>query len=100
MLRNPLASPDIIGITYGASASGVLAILILGLTGLAVSALRASSAPWSTALLIYVLAWREGVSGYRLVLVGIGVAADARRVVDYLMTRADDLRRAGRPASG
>ena len=38
MMRNPLASPDIIGISAGASASAVIAILVLGLGGFMVSA--------------------------------------------------------------
>jgi iron complex transport system permease protein len=87
MMRNPLASPDIIGITYGASASGVIAILILGLGGFAVSAFAFVGA-LATALLIYLLAWRQGVAGYRLILVGIGIAAMLGAIIDYLMTRA------------
>lgn len=87
MLRNPLASPDIIGITSGASASAVAAILIFGLTGLSVSAISFAGA-LITAGLIYLLAWRNGIAGYRLVLVGIGIAAVLYSVIDYLMTRA------------
>ncbi len=87
MMRNPLASPDIIGITSGASASAVVAILMLGLSGFAVSAFSFVGALF-TALLIYVLAWRQGVAGYRLILVGIGIAAMMSAVIDYLMTRA------------
>ena len=33
MLRNPLASPDVIGISYGASAAAVLAIVVFGASG-------------------------------------------------------------------
>ena len=87
-IRNPLASPDIIGITSGASAAAVLAILLLGLSGYVVS-LFAFVGALVTALVIYVLAWRRGIAGYRLVLVGIGVAAVLVSVIDYLMTRAE-----------
>jgi iron complex transport system permease protein len=87
MIRNPLASPDIIGITSGASASAVAALLIFGLTGLSVSAFAFGGA-LVTAALIYLLAWRNGIAGYRLVLVGIGIAAVLYSVIDYLMTRA------------
>jgi iron complex transport system permease protein len=87
MIRNPLASPDIIGITSGASACAVVAILMFGLSGFAVSAFAFAGA-LGTALLIYALAWRQGVSGYRLVLVGIGIGAVMYAVIDYLMTRA------------
>lgn len=88
LLRNPLASPDIIGISYGASAGGVLAILLLGWSGLAVSGAALSGALVSAGL-IYALAWRGGLSGYRFVLVGVGVSALMLAVVDYLMTRAN-----------
>ena len=88
LIRNPLASPDIIGITSGASASAVLAILLLGLSGFVVS-LFAFVGALVTALVIYVLAWRQGIAGYRLVLVGIGVAAVLISVIDFLMTRAE-----------
>jgi iron complex transport system permease protein len=87
MVRNPLASPDIIGISAGASASAVIAILALGLSGFAVSAFAFVGA-LVTAIAIYLLAWRQGVSGYRLVLVGIGLGAMMYAVIDFLMTRA------------
>nr|WP_232328280.1 iron chelate uptake ABC transporter family permease subunit [Kibdelosporangium sp. MJ126-NF4]CEL19992.1 ABC-type Fe3+-siderophore transport system, permease 2 component [Kibdelosporangium sp. MJ126-NF4]CTQ97216.1 ABC-type Fe3+-siderophore transport system, permease 2 component [Kibdelosporangium sp. MJ126-NF4] len=88
LVRNPLASPDVIGITMGASAAAVVCILGLGLTGVAVSG-GAFIGALATASLIYVLAWRRGVTGYRLVLVGIGIAAVLSSVVSYMITRAD-----------
>ena len=87
LLKNPLASPDVIGITAGASASAVGAILVLGLGGAAVS-LFAFGGALGTALLIYALSWRGGVAGQRLVLVGVGLAAVMWAGIDFLMTRA------------
>lgn len=87
MMRNPLASPDIIGITSGASAAAVIAILMLQLSGFVVSGFAFGGA-LITALLIYLLAWKQGLAGYRLVLVGIGIAAMLAALIDYLMTRA------------
>src|SRR5699024_3041218 len=52
MLRNPLASPDIIGISSGASAAAAFGIVILGLSGTAVS-LLSIVAGLLVALLIY-----------------------------------------------
>ncbi|MFJ6213283.1 FecCD family ABC transporter permease [Streptomyces sp. NPDC092296] len=88
LIRNPLASPDVIGITSGASAAAVIAIVVFGLGGAAVS-ISAVAGALATAVLIYLLAWRRGVHGYRLVLVGIGVSAALSGVVSYLMTRAE-----------
>ena len=88
MLRNPLASPDIIGISYGASASAVVAIIVFGAAGTSVS-LAALAGALLVALAIYLLARRGGAAGYRLILVGIGFAAVLQAVVTFLMTRTD-----------
>ncbi|MFI6829285.1 FecCD family ABC transporter permease [Kribbella sp. NPDC050241] len=85
--RNPLASPDIIGVTYGASAFAVFAIVTLGVTGVAVSAFAIVGA-LLTAFIMYVLAWRHGVSSYRLILIGIGIGAIATSLTSYLLTKA------------
>ncbi|MGZ4452645.1 MAG: FecCD family ABC transporter permease [Nocardioides sp.] len=101
MLRNPLAAPDVIGISSGASAAGVFGIVVLGLSGLAVS-LVAVAAALGVALLIYVLAWRDGVLGSRLVLIGIGIAAMLDSVVSWVLVRASqwDLQTAMRWLTG
>jgi iron complex transport system permease protein len=85
--RNPLASPDIIGVTYGAGAFAVFAIVTLGLTGVAVSGFAIVGAVL-TAFTMYVLAWRHGVSSYRLILIGIGIGAIATSITSYLLTKA------------
>lgn len=86
--RNPLASPDIIGITTAASATGAVALVWFGVTGLALSGVVLAGT-LVAAVLIYLLAWRNGVSGYRFVLVGIGFAAICAGLVSYVLTRAD-----------
>ncbi|WP_246165345.1 FecCD family ABC transporter permease [Arthrobacter yangruifuii] len=88
LLRNPLASPDIIGISYGASASAVCAIVLFGAAGTTVSAAALTGA-LLVALAIYLLSRRGGVAGYRLVLVGIGFAAVLQALVNFLLTRTD-----------
>jgi len=87
MLRNPLAAPDIIGISSGASAAAVLGIVVLEV-GEGTVSLLAISAALATAVLIYLLAFRDGVVGTRLILIGIGVAAMLDSVVSYIMLRA------------
>lgn len=88
LVRNPLASPDVIGIVPGASASAAFCILALGWSGTAV-ALGALTGALAAAAAIYLLAWRRAISTYRLVLVGIGLAALMEALVSLLMTRAD-----------
>jgi len=87
MLRNPLASPDIIGISSGASVAAVFGILVLGVSGPTLSAM-AVVLGLATALLIYVLAYRDGLLGARLVLVGIGVGAFLHAMVPWMLLRA------------
>jgi iron complex transport system permease protein len=87
VLRNPLASPDIVGITTGASSAAVIAIIVFHATGLMV-AISATGGAVLIAALIYALSWRGGVTPYRLVLVGIGMAAIAAAITSYLFTRA------------
>lgn len=88
MLRNQLASPDIIGISAGASAAGVIGIVMFGLTQARVSMLAVVAA-LLTAMLIYVVSLRGGFSGTRLILVGIGIAAMLQSVVSYCLSQAN-----------
>lgn len=87
MLRNPLASPDIIGITAGASAAAVFGIVILSLDETAVSMLAVAGG-LATALVIYLLSNKGGFAGTRLILIGIGVAAMLDAVVTYVISKA------------
>ncbi|MFJ2172498.1 FecCD family ABC transporter permease [Streptomyces sp. NPDC087851] len=87
MLRNPLASPDIIGISSGASAAAAFAIVTLSLGELQVSVL-AIVAGLAVAVLVYVLAFRGGVAGTRLILIGIGISAMLDSLTNYVLSQA------------
>lgn len=87
LLRNPLASPDIIGISTGASAAAVFGIVILGLGGMAVSLLALGGAV-ATAIAVYMLSIKDGFTGTRLILIGIGVAAMMNSVVTWVLSQA------------
>lgn len=88
VLRNPLASPDIIGVTQGASVGAVTALLLLGLTGtwVSVGALLGAAVVAGLNLL---LTWRGGLDGQRFVLAGIGLAFAATSALGYMLTRSD-----------
>jgi iron complex transport system permease protein len=97
LLGNPLASPDIIGISQGASAAAVTAVLLFGASGLAVSGAAFGGAVLAAALIL-LLAGRVGRSGAvgsggaagsRFVLIGIALAFLAQALIGYLLTRAD-----------
>ena len=89
MLRNPLASPDIIGISSGASAAAVFSIVVLALSGPIVS-LMAVLAGLAVALLIYLLSIRNGQAGTRLILIGIGISAMVQSFIAYLLLHAPE----------
>ncbi|MEU1394669.1 iron chelate uptake ABC transporter family permease subunit [Micromonospora zamorensis] len=86
LVRNPLGSPDILGFTQGASA-GALVVIVIGGSSLALAG-AAVVGGLATGLVIYALAWRRGVHGFRLILVGIGISAILTGVNGYLLTRA------------
>ncbi|MGP6488480.1 iron-enterobactin ABC transporter permease [Duffyella gerundensis] len=74
LLRNPLGSPDILGFNTGAY-TGVLVALVLfdqSMGGMTAAAMVGGIA---TALLVWLLAWRNGVDTFRLIIVGIGIRA-------------------------
>jgi len=85
--RNPLGSPDIIGFDAGAATGAVVVLLVLHGSQAATS-LGALIGGVGTALAVYLLAMKRGVQGYRLILVGIGIAAMLTSVNSYLLTRA------------
>jgi iron complex transport system permease protein len=87
MLRNPLASPDIIGVASGASAAAVVCILVFRLSGAAVSAI-AMAAGLLCAAFMYALSGGGVFAGGRLILIGIGVSAMQNAVISYVLFRA------------
>lgn len=87
LLRNPLATPDIIGVTSGSSAAAVVAILLWGWSGLPV-ALVALVAGLATAAAILALSG-GGARGGRIVLIGIGASAMFTAVTNYVQLRAN-----------
>ncbi|MEL6681651.1 MAG: iron chelate uptake ABC transporter family permease subunit [Pseudomonadota bacterium] len=88
MLRNPLASPDVIGFSAGASCGALAALIMFGtafvLPGALIGALL-------TALTVIGLAWRQGIQPYRLILVGIGASLTLSALADLMMSRLDVL---------
>lgn len=91
IIRNPLASPDILGITGGAGVAvvGFLAVfsdesnaLTVSINWLPVAAFIGAAV---SALLVYFLAWKNGVSPIRLVLIGIGIMTLMKALTTLMM---------------
>ncbi|MCV9992738.1 iron chelate uptake ABC transporter family permease subunit [Paeniglutamicibacter sp. ZC-3] len=95
--RNPLASPDVLGVTSGA-AVGAVGVLVLaggghaGLSG-AAAMLGMPAAAFAAGLLaggaVYLLAYRRGIDSQRLILVGLGVSGLAASLTTWMLTLGD-----------
>lgn len=89
LTRNPLGSPDVIGFDAGSYTAVVITILIIGTNEYWQIAAAAIIGGLVTALLVYLLAYRRGAQGFRLIVVGIAVSAVLGSINAYLITRAD-----------
>lgn len=88
LTRNPLGSPDVIGFTTG-SYTGALVVMLVAGDGVVSTAGGALVGGIASALIVYLLAYRGGVAGFRLIVVGIGVTAMLGSVNQWLLLRAD-----------
>lgn len=89
LTRNALASPDITGVTAGASLGAVLLLVAFPKATVVSLPLAALLGGLVVAGLIYLLAWQQGDSPIRLILVGIGLSAILSAAQSILMLRAD-----------
>lgn len=88
MLRNPLANPNVIGITAGSSAAAVFCIVVLQASNTVIS-IASVIGGLATVLIIYVLAKGASFSIGRLILIGIGIQAMLNAFISYLMLLAN-----------
>jgi iron complex transport system permease protein len=88
LVHNPLASPDILGVSSGAAVAAVFAIVVLAESSGVVTQYAIAGAVLTVGA-IYLLAIKKGLSSYRLVLIGIGITAMLDSVIAYLLTRAE-----------
>ncbi|WP_081746527.1 iron ABC transporter permease [Arthrobacter sp. H5] len=95
--RNPLASPDVLGVTSGASL-GAVAVLVIGGGGYAglsgaAATVGMPAAAFTAGLIsgtaVYLLAYRNGIDSFRLVLVGLGISGFAASITTWILTLGD-----------
>lgn len=89
LLGNPLASPDIIGVTSGASVAAVFGILILKLDYGIVAVMAVFSGLLVSAL-VYFLSHKNGFSNTRLILTGIGMQAFLNSIISWMLLKASE----------
>lgn len=87
LMRNPLGSPDVMGFNTGAW-SGVLVAMVLFGQHLTAIALAAIAGGMLTSLVVWLLAWRNGIETFRLIIVGIGVRAMLVAFNTWLLLKA------------
>lgn len=89
MARNPLASPDVLGITLGCSAAAVTATVLFDASATVVAmAALAGGAAVALALVVLSGSHPGGAPG-RMILVGIALAAMLVSVIHWVLVRAD-----------
>lgn len=86
VIRNPLAAPDVVGITGGASVGAVAFITYMpSAVSIHYLPFAAVLGAFGAALLIYFIAWKKGVNPFRLVLVGIGIASLLSAITTFML---------------
>lgn len=88
LTRNPLGSPDIIGFDAGAY-TGALVVITAGSFGFISTAVGAFVGGLVAAVVVYLLAYRRGFQGFRLIIVGIGVGSMLASVNSWIILNAD-----------
>jgi len=86
LTRNPLAAPEIIGFSAGASLAAVTLIVVFPAVPLLTLPLAAFSGAFAAALVVYLLAWKKGSSPLRLILIGIGITFIASALQTVMIT--------------
>ncbi|MFC7063509.1 FecCD family ABC transporter permease [Halobacillus seohaensis] len=90
MIRNPLGSPDIVGVTGGASVGAVIFIVfLLGEVSVQWLPLASITGAAVATSIIYLLSWKNGVTPMRLILIGIGVSALTNAIVTMFMVSSE-----------
>ncbi|GAB3619971.1 iron-enterobactin ABC transporter permease [Glutamicibacter endophyticus] len=88
LTRNPLATPDVIGLANGSMTGMILVLTVAGgswtqqMFGSLLGALAAAA-------LIYLLAFKDGLQGFRFIVVGIGLAAMFGALNTWLLLRVE-----------
>ena len=87
LMRNPLGSPDVMGLNVGAWSGVLLAMVLFGQNLTAVT-FTAMAGGILTALIIWILAWRNGIDTFRLIIIGIGIRAMLMAFNTWLLLKA------------
>lgn len=87
VVRNPLAAPEIMGVTGGAGLAAGALIMAYPTSQIFTVPIAAFVGGMMASALVYSLAWRQGVSPVRLALVGVAVGAICDSGLKFLLTK-------------
>ncbi|GIK55054.1 MAG: iron ABC transporter permease [Chloroflexi bacterium] len=87
LTRNDLADPGLLGINSGAGVAVVGYITFAAMPNDALLPWLALAGALGASAVIYLLAWKGGVSSLRLILVGVGLASLGGALISYFITR-------------
>ncbi|WP_317429907.1 iron ABC transporter permease [Mitsuokella sp.] len=89
IMRNPLADPHIIGISSGAGLMGIIVMLLFPEHSALITP-AAFLGAMGAAMLIYILAWKNGIQPIRIILAGVAVSAFLGAGISALMILYSD----------
>ncbi|APB77560.1 iron chelate uptake ABC transporter family permease subunit [Paenibacillus sp. FSL M7-0802] len=87
MIRNPLASPDVVGVSKGAGFAAVLVIVLLPSSPVALLPVAAFVGAGLAALLLVQLSMKGGMRPNMLALTGLAVGAIFQAATDYILVK-------------
>jgi len=87
VVRNPLAAPDLVGISPGASIGALVVLIAVPELPISLLPVAAFVGAWASFSLVYALSWSRGVSPTRLALVGIGASAAAGAITNLIIVK-------------
>lgn len=90
ILRNPLASPDVIGVTKGAGLAAVIIIVLFPASPIIFLPLAAFIGAAIIAVILMLFVYKKGAQPNTLALVGIALGAICQAGIEYFMIKFPD----------
>ncbi|MCV9880179.1 iron-enterobactin ABC transporter permease [Brenneria izbisi] len=87
LLRNSLGSPDIIGFNSGAYTGAIMSIILFNGNEFSIAGGALAGGILSSAL-VWLLTWRQGIQGFRLIIIGIAISALLYAINTWLIISA------------
>lgn len=84
VMRNPLASPNIIGVSSGAGLAATIALVLFPAYDYLLTPMAFIGA-FATTLIIYAIAWKDGIHPLRMVLCGIAISSFMSALINTIL---------------